>query len=184
MKNVLVSDIMTRNPISISPETTLINCAKIMVQKRTGSLLLVESKKLLGIISRKDILWALVKKANLSTTRAIDISPRKIATIKPTRTLDYAIKKIKMLKFARLPVIHHGELVGLITLKDIFHYNPALYPEMAEYNQIREWDEKVARLEKARGREIMEGVCAECGNRDVLVDFNGVLVCEFCADSM
>ena len=186
MKNVLVADIMTRSPISVSPETNLLSCAKIMVQKRTGSLLLVAGNKLFGIISRKDILWALVKKssADLSKIRAIDISPKKIATIKPTRTLDYAIKKMKKVKFARLPVIHKGKLVGLITTKDIFYYNPDIFPEMKEYHQIKEWEEKEKRLKKAKDREVMEGICSECGNQNILVDFNGVLICESCADSL
>ena len=61
MKNVLISDVMTRDPITTSPETNLLECAKLMVKKRVGSLLLVEKKHLVGIISRKDekynVLW-------------------------------------------------------------------------------------------------------------------------------
>jgi CBS domain-containing protein len=187
METILVADIMTRNPLTVPSNTSLLKCAKIMVKKKTGSLLLVEGKKLVGIISRKDILWALVKKSkkDLSEIMAIDISPRKIATIKPTRTLDYAIKKIKKVKFARLPVIHHGELVGLITAKDIFNYNPNLFPEMRDYNQIREWDKKMKRIQKARQRRFSEGegICEECGNIDFLYHFNGLLVCDSCRNS-
>jgi CBS domain-containing protein len=187
MEMILVADIMTRNPLTISPNTTLLKCAKIMVKKNTGSLLLVENKKLVGIISRKDILWALVKKSkkDLSEIMAIDISPRKIATIKPTRSLDFAIKKIKKVKLARLPVIHKGELVGLITAKDIFHYNPALFPEMREYNQIREWEHKMKRVQRAKQRRFSEGegICEECGNLDFLFHFNGMLICESCRNS-
>ena len=114
MSRIIVADIMTRNPLSVPPETDLLKCAKTMVKKKTGSLLLIRKKRLFGIISRRDILWALIKKSrkDLSNIKAIDISPRKIATIKPTRTVDYAIKKIKKVKFRRLPVIHRGELVG------------------------------------------------------------------------
>ena len=57
-----------------------------MIQKKVGSLLLVDKtrkKKLIGFLAQKDILWALIKKSKegLSLIRAIDISPRKIATI-------------------------------------------------------------------------------------------------------
>jgi CBS domain-containing protein len=184
MNKIIVADIMTRDPIKISPETDLLTCAKIMVKKRTGSLLLVKDKRLVGIVSRKDILWALVKKSkgDLSKIRAIDISPRKIATIKPTRTLDYAIRKIKKVRLARLPVIHNGELVGLITTKDILQYNPNIFPEFSEYHQIREWGEKEKRLEKAQERKIIEGICNECGNEGVLVEIDGELICEDCAE--
>lgn len=182
MKTVLVADIMTRNPYAIKPETDLLTCAKTMIKKRVGTLLLVEKKKLWGIISEKDILWALIKKSrkHLSKIRAIDISPRKIATISPLKTLDYAIKKIKKVKKSMLPVLHHGELVGLITLKDIFKYNPNLFPEMNEFHRIKEWDEKVKRIEKAKERQFTEGVCEECGNFDFLYDEDGLLICDSC----
>ncbi len=184
MNKIIVADIMTRDPIKIPPETDLLNCAKIMVKKRTGSLLLVKNKRLVGIISRKDILWALIKKSkkDLSKIRAIDISPKKIATIKPTKTLDYVLKKIKKIKLARLPVINKGKLVGIITTKDILQYNPTLYQELSEYHQIREWQEKEKRLKKAQERKITEGICNECGNEGILIEVDGELICEDCAE--
>ena len=60
---VLVSDVMTRNPVTIKPSASLFDCAKLMVKKKTGSLLIVDNKRLVGFISNDDILWALVKKS-------------------------------------------------------------------------------------------------------------------------
>ena len=116
MKKILVADIMTREPVTINPEMNLLECAKKMVRKRVGSLLIVNKKKLVGFIDQKDILWALIKKSkkDLSTIKAIDISPKKIATIKPFFTIKEATQKMKKLKFERLPVIHNKELIGII----------------------------------------------------------------------
>jgi CBS domain-containing protein len=186
MLNVLVSDIMTREPYSVPPETNLLECAQIMIKKRTGSLLLVVGKRLVGIISRRDILWALVKKTqnDLSKIRAIDISPRKIATIKPSKTIEEAIRKIKKFKFERLPVIQNKELVGIITLRDILNFHPEVYPELKEYSEIKEEEAKIKRLQLAKKRKIIrDGICEECGSRDMLVEFNGMLICESCRDS-
>ena len=63
MERILVSDIMTREPISVKPETNLLDCARTMVKKRVGSLLILDKKKLVGFISTNDILWALIKKS-------------------------------------------------------------------------------------------------------------------------
>jgi dTDP-4-amino-4,6-dideoxygalactose transaminase len=38
MKNILVADVMTRTPITLKPDTNLLECAKKMVRKRVGSL--------------------------------------------------------------------------------------------------------------------------------------------------
>lgn len=177
---------MTREPIITKPETNLLECAKIMVKKSTGSLLLVDKNKLVGIISRQDILWALVKqsKMNLENINAIDISPRKILTIKPSATLDEAVRKIKMTKFERLPVVEDNKLVGIITVKDILNFHPEIYPELEEFARIREESKKLKLIEKAREKDSSrEGICEECGNQDRLYNFNGMLVCESCKNS-
>jgi len=186
MHKVLVSDVMTREPITAKPETTLLECANKLVKQRVGSLLLVDKKHLVGLISRHDILWALVKTSNkdLSKIKAIEISPRKIATIKQTATIEEAIQKMKNVKFERLPVIHEKELVGLITIRDILNFNPEFYPELEEFAKIREESQKLKMVEKAKERNLFsEGICGECGNYGVLVNSKGNLICESCKNS-
>jgi CBS domain-containing protein len=184
MERVLVSDVMTRDPIISKPDKNLLDCAKIMVRKRVGSLPLIEKKKLVGFVSRKDILWALIKKSrkDLSKITAIEISPKKIATIKPNATIKEALEKMKKTKFLTLPVIHEGQLVGMITARDILNFHPELYPEIKELDQIREESNKLKRIQKAK--QVKEGVCEECGNYDVLTMVHGNLICENCRESM
>jgi len=184
MGKILVSDIMTRNPITISPETDLLKCAKIMVRKRVGSLLLVNKKRLVGFIDQRDILWALIKKSKkgLSEIKAIDISPKKLATTKPSASIQETLSKMKKFKFERLPVIKDSELVGMITAKDILNFNPEFYPEIEEFAQIREEANKLKRMKKAKSRG--DGICEECGNRDLLFRVNGMLICESCKNVM
>ena len=182
VKEVLVSDIMTHNPTKIRPETNLLECAKIMVRKKMGSLVITDDKKrLLGIITNKDILWALVKKPkeDLWKIKAIDISPKKIATIKPEATIRDAIKKIKELKFERLPVVKKKELVGIITVRDILSFHPEIYTELEEFAKIKEESEKLKRVkEKEISRE--EGSCERCGKQSILQKFNEMLLCDSC----
>ena len=174
---------MTRDPIIIRPTSNLLDCAKKMVQKKVGSLLLVEKKRLVGFISNRDILWALIKKSknDLSLIKAIDISPKKIAKINPNNTIEEAFKKMKKLNFKKLPVIYENNLVGLITVKDILNFNPEFYPELEEFSRIREETNKLQRIKKRD--EIIEGICEECGNYNILHKFNGMLVCETCKNS-
>jgi CBS domain-containing protein len=186
MYKILVSDIMTREPIVASPDANLLECAKKMVQKKTGSLLLVDKKRLVGLISRHDILWALIKKSkeDLSKIEARDISPKKIAVIKPSATLDDALKKMKESKFERLPVVDNNELVGIITVKDILSFNPEIYPELEEFAEIREESRKLKLVKKAKERPtLQEGVCEECGNYGPLERSKGMLVCSSCKGS-
>jgi len=187
MKRVLVGDVMTREPVSIKPNSSLLECVKLMVKKRVGSLILSENKKLLGFISNRDILWALTKKSqnDLSKIKASDVSPKKIITISPKATIEEAIQKMKRTKFGRLPVVMGDNLVGMITTKDILNFNPELYPELDELENIREESEKLKRLKRFNEDGFAgddEGTCEECGNYNRLLVTNGMNVCESCKD--
>ncbi len=187
MERVLVADVMTRNPVTANPNDSLLACAKKMVGKDVGSLLLVENGKLLGFIDQSDILWALLKKskADLSQIKAIDISPKKIATVKPDLSITETIKRMKSLKFERMPVVSAGKLEGMITVKDILNFHPEFYPELEEFAEIREEAEKLKRFEKAISKPVVEeGICEECGEREALYRVNGMLMCESCKNSM
>ena len=158
-----------------------------MVRGKVGSLLLVDKKKLVGFISQKDILWALVKKSgrDLSKIKAADISPKKIVTIKPNATLTEAINRMEKLKFDRLPVVENGKLLGLVTVRDVLGFHPELYPELEEYARIREEQEKLRRIKKAKELAVMDdGVCEECGKRGMLYRIHGMLVCDSCRSSI
>ncbi len=183
MNKILVADLMTRDALSVKPETNLLECAKKMVRKNTSSLLLMHEKKLVGFITQQDILWALIKKSkeDLSKIKAIDISPKKIATIKPTSNIEEAINKMKKLKFERLPVIHEKKLVGIISIRDILTFNPEFYPELEELAKINEESEKLKRIKRTKEKTPeREGICEECGNYGSLYKINGTLICSSC----
>ncbi len=184
MRNILVIDVMTREPIIISPNANLLDCAKMMVKKNVGSLVIVENKRLVGFISQRDILWALTKtpRADLTKIKAVEISPKKIAIIKPDNTITEAIEKMNRLKFERLPVVRENSLVGVITAKDILNFHPEVYPEIEEFAKIREETEKLKRIKEAEKKR--EGICEECGNQGILFRYNGMLVCESCRDAI
>jgi predicted transcriptional regulator len=59
---VKVGDIMTRNFISAKPDISVLDAAKLMTKKRVGSLILENKGFLKGIITEKDIIWAMIKK--------------------------------------------------------------------------------------------------------------------------
>lgn len=189
MERILVSDVMTREPVTINSNASLLDCAKKMARSRVGSLLIVDKKKLAGFITQRDILWAFIKKpkADLSKIMALDISPKKIVTIKQNANLKEAISKMNKTKFDRLPVVNGNELIGIVTAKDILNFHPEVYPELEEVSKIKEEEEKLKRIKKLTDSDsaiVVDGICEECGQRDSLYRVNGMLVCESCRNSI
>jgi len=187
MGDILVAEVMTREPVTAKPDDNLFDCAKKMVRKNVGSLVLVEKKKLAGFIDQMDILWALIKKsqADLKKIKAKDISPKKIVTVRPNATIPETIAKMKRTKFERFPVVDNGELVGIVTIKDILNFHPEFYPELEEFKQIREEAEKLKRMSKAKESSTgRDGICEECGATEILYRVNGMLICESCKNAV
>ena len=187
MKNILVSDIMTRYPVTVKPDTDILSCIKEMLKKRVNSVLITERKKLVGMISQQDIMWALTKKGikELKKIKAIDISPKKIATIKPSATIKEVILRMNNMKFEKLPVVKDKDLVGIVTIKDILNFHPEFYPEIDEFAEIREESEKMKRVKNAKeGKLVTRGICEECGDNGLLYRLNGMLICESCRSSV
>ena len=182
---IAVGDVMTRNFASTRPATSLHTCAKLMVKKRINSLPLTEGKKLVGFLTARNILWTLTKKPkiDLGKVKAIDIAVRKVAVIKPSADIGQALHKMKKYGFRRLPVLSRGELVGIITLKDILRMDPNLYPEIGDLNNVKEEARKLGKLSVPEEWDA-EGLCDECDSFAPLLKMEGRLLCPDCRDEL
>jgi len=177
---IKVGDLMTRNFIHVPPETNLRECAKTMIKKRVGSLIIKEDDKLKGILTEKDIIWAIVKKSKsgLKDIKAKDLMKRKVVTIKPGADITDAITKFRKKKVRRLPVVENGKLIGFLTTKDILRIDPGLFQMIAQTIKIREETEKLRRKDIEGERK--QGICEECGDYEILYNDNAQWLCDKC----
>ena len=60
MSRIILKDIMTKNPLTISPNATIEKAAIIMHDNKIGGLPVIEDDKLVGIITEQDIFGALI----------------------------------------------------------------------------------------------------------------------------
>ena len=181
---VKVGDIMTRNFVSATPDIFILDAVRLMVKKRVGSLVLQEQGLLKGILTEKDIMWALSKKStdDLEKIKALDICSKKLTTIKPSADIYDAMRLMRKKKYRRLPVTVKKRIIGYLTLKDILRIQPELFEIAQESYIIKEQSEKLKR--KQIGESFKEGICEECGNYDILYNQDGRLICESCRDAM
>jgi len=182
---IKVGDIMTREVISVKPNMTLVDCAKSMFKNNVGLVVVKDKDKLKGVLTEKDIIWALTKKNDLSKIKARDIMLKKITTINPSRDIYDALIRMQGAKVGWLPVTAKGNVIGLLTLKDILKIEPSLFDIAKSNIQIREESEKMKRKRDAlagRNAWIKEGECEECGIYGLLYNLDGKLVCDQCEE--
>jgi len=127
---MLVRDVMTRNLITVDPETSFTDALKIMRENRIRRLPVLEDGKLVGIVTEKDILYASPSKATtldvwelhylLNKLKIREIMTRDVVTIQEDTPVEEAAKIMVDNKIGALPVVKGNELVGIITETDIF----------------------------------------------------------------
>jgi len=125
---------MTRDLVTIGPDTPITEAAALMSQKRIRRLPVVEAHSqgahLLGIVSAKDILHAFPPDVNPFAVVAPDarsmpvhasqIMARRLQTTTPDMPIEAAARLMTENKIGALPVLRDKKLVGLITESDIF----------------------------------------------------------------
>ena len=129
---MLIREWMTRNVISVTPETSMFKASRLMKENNIRRLPVMGADgKLIGIISDRDIRTASPSKATtldmhelyylLSEVKVKDIMTRQPVTILETETVDTAAVVMDEKEIGGLPVMSEtGELVGIITDRDVF----------------------------------------------------------------
>lgn len=128
---MLVSDLMTPNPITIHPDTSHHDAVKIMREKGFRRLPVVDAENhLVGIVVEKDLLSTQPSPATslsiwevhslLSKLRVSDFMSHPVYTVRAACPIEDAATIMVQHKIGCLPVMQDDELVGIITETDIF----------------------------------------------------------------
>ena len=182
---IKVGDIMTRNFIAVKSNSNLAECSKEMVNKKVGSLIIKEGQHLLGILTEKDVLRALVNKKNLNKTEAKQVMVKKPITIAPSKDIYEAMVKMRRGQVRWLPVVINGRVIGMITIKDILKIQPTLFDLAIQHFQIKEEEAKLKRIKSINSEKwIKEGSCDECGAFDILYKLRNKFICENCKENL
>jgi CBS domain-containing protein len=179
-KDVIVKEAMKTNLVIVKPNITVHEAAILMKNRKIGNVLVVEKKQPIGILTESDILKKIVAEGiNAKDVLVKDIMSTPIIVIDPYQNLEEAMNIMGKCNVRRLPVIEKGELIGIITQKDISAISPILHEISREWHDIKVRDESYYK------RQIFSGKCEDCGTLSSnLKSIDGRLLCEDCADSL
>ncbi|MEE9594716.1 MAG: CBS domain-containing protein [Candidatus Hydrothermarchaeales archaeon] len=114
-----VKDVMHGATI-LSPETSILDVSEMMREKNIGSVLVKMSHASYGIVTERDIVTKVVaRKLEPSETKASDAMTELKYTIDAQASLDDASKIFNEQPIRRLPVTENGEIIGMITTRDV-----------------------------------------------------------------
>ena len=107
--------VMIEQPYTIKPDLTVAEAKKAMAEYSVSGLLVEDEGKLLGIITRRDIIFE-----NNNKLKVSELMTKDIITAKVGITIDQAKEILHNKRIEKLPVVNDKrQIIGLITSKDI-----------------------------------------------------------------
>ena len=120
---------MTRDLVTVTPDTSILKVKNVLKEHNIDQIPVVEGKKLVGIITDRDIRDNSPSSAStlsvhelnylLSEMKASDAMTKKVFTTTPGTTVEEAARLINDKHVNSLPVVIGDELIGLITTCDL-----------------------------------------------------------------
>ncbi|MFQ6064049.1 MAG: cyclic nucleotide-binding/CBS domain-containing protein [Candidatus Bathyarchaeia archaeon] len=177
---MLVKDVMSSPVFTIDEDSAVDDAARLMDENELGCIIVTSKEgKPLGIITERDLVTrVLAKNAKASKLSAKDVMTSPLITVDPDETLSDAAKRMSELNVRRLGVMYKGNLVGVISSRDILAITPELIEIMQEKAKL---EGKPAIEEEAAEYAPMAGYCDRCGVwSDALEEVEGSFLCEDC----
>lgn len=116
-----IKDMMTKNPITVQADASVLNAVKLMKDHQIRRLPVVEKGYLVGIVAQSDLLEALPL-SSAHGRRIGEIMQKNPVTVTPDTLLEDALRMGQKKKSGSFPVVDYGRLVGIATESDIVRY--------------------------------------------------------------
>lgn len=105
---------------SIGPDASVYEGVEMMADKGAGALLVLEGKRLVGIISERDYARKVVLKDRSSReTRIAEIMTTQLVHGTPDQSVQEGLSVMTEKRIRHLPIMNGEELVGVVSIGDL-----------------------------------------------------------------
>jgi CBS domain-containing protein len=116
-----IQDVMNADLLTVSPEATIREVAQRTSERNVGAALLVDSavEGYPGILTERDILNSIAAGHNPDSQLVGDSATSNIVTVSTDSSLEDAVEKMMEGDFRHLLVVHGGDAVGIVSMRDL-----------------------------------------------------------------
>lgn len=136
-----VRDLMAKEVLTAPPDASIEDVAKNMQDRSVGSVVIVDGGKIAGIFTERDFLRAAADGAQPRTTKVRDHMTTETRSV-PSRTdVVEAGRIMSEHGFRHLPVVDKGDLVGMVSMRDLLAWSVREMHTAEELAQIEKGQE-------------------------------------------
>jgi CBS domain-containing protein len=116
-----IGEIIEGHPLFHVPSTSTVrDAARTMSDRNIGAIAVLDSGKLVGIFSERDVLTRIVAEGrNPDDTLVDSVMTKDIIVAAPGDDINEALQKMNECNCRHLPVVQGGNLVGMISIRDL-----------------------------------------------------------------
>lgn len=116
-----IGEIIEGHPLfHVSSTASVRDVARTMSERNIGAIAVLDSGKLVGIFSERDVLTRIVAEGrNPDDTRVDSVMTKDIIVAAPADDINEALQKMHECNCRHLPVVQGGNLVGMISIRDL-----------------------------------------------------------------
>ncbi len=133
----------TATPVTIGPEETLRDAARLLAEHRIGILPVCKSDGVLGgVLSERDIVAALSEHGNKAAGLSVaDVMTAKVEVCAPSEFAAEILERMNKGKFRHMPVVLNDKLLGIVSIRDVLSklQNDAAMDRDKLYNAGLSW---------------------------------------------
>ena len=121
-ENILISQLLTRNLISINENKTTYNAIKLLTTNNIGALpVLNDNMELSGIISERDIIREISNdlSVNFKKSNIKSIMTSKVITINKNTKSETIMDIMSKNKIRHIPIVENKLLIGIVSIGDV-----------------------------------------------------------------
>ena len=137
MEKTTIAKIMHKEVMTVRSTTSAQQCAVKMTKERVGCLVVLEKKEPVGIITERGFA-DLVKKGNFDCkeVKAQDFMTTPIISVDVNSTYETAMRIFEKKEIKRMPVVDEGEVVGLLTLRNLVTHSKKAMRSLKKENNV------------------------------------------------
>lgn len=117
--SIQIKKVMSKALITVNPETTCFQIAKMMDSGFIGAVIVQEKDNPIGIITDRDFAIKIAANRLSYDTRAREIMSSPLVTIRYDKTILEAAKTMNVMNIRKLAVSENNRITGIITSTDV-----------------------------------------------------------------
>jgi CBS domain-containing protein len=115
-----ISEIMTRDPKVLDIHSSLAEAARMMRDNDIGFVVVRDQDSVCGVLTDRDlVVRGLAEGADPANTTLANVYSKEVVQLDSDDSVDEAIALMRARAIRRLPVVHDGRVVGVVSLGDL-----------------------------------------------------------------